>query len=129
MAKTVISISELGDAIAEELALYGAEVVEALNAIGEDAAETFVQLAQESAPKRTGEYAKSLTYVVEERSVTGDKTFICGAKAPHYRLTHLLVNGHPTADGGRVPGNPFLQNALEAVLPEYEQNVEEALKK
>ena len=49
-------------------------------------------------------------------------------KAPHYRLTHLLVHGHAKKDGGRVQGDPFLQNALDEVLPEYERAVEEGLK-
>jgi hypothetical protein len=31
-------------------------------------------------------------------------------------------------NGGRVPGDPFLKNALDEVLPDYEKDVEEALK-
>ena len=49
-------------------------------------------------------------------------------KAPDYRLTHLIVHGHATKDGGRTRGNPFLKNALDEVLPEYEREVEEVLK-
>ena len=45
-----------------------------------------------------------------------------------HRLTHLLVHGHATRNGGRTKANPFLKNALDAVLPEYERAVEEAVK-
>ena len=49
-------------------------------------------------------------------------------KAPDHRLTHLLVRGHATKDGGRTKADPFLENALDVVLPEYEQNAREAVK-
>ena len=49
-------------------------------------------------------------------------------KAPCHRLTHLLVHGHETRDGGRTRPDPFLKNALDRVLPEYERDVEEAIK-
>ena len=50
-------------------------------------------------------------------------------KAPDHRLTHLLVHGHATRNGGRTKPDPFLHNALADVLPEYEKAVEEAVKK
>jgi hypothetical protein len=55
------------------------------------------------------------------------KLYTWGAKPPDHRLTHLLVKGHAAKDGGRVPGSPFLQNALDVVLPEYENAVKETL--
>jgi hypothetical protein len=129
MAKSTIKPSDLGAALAEQLGLYGEEVVEAVNAAGEKAAKALVRITKKTAPKRTGGYRKSITYTAKEKSATGDKEFTWGAKAPHHRLTHLLVKGHPTGNGGRTTGDPFLQNALETVLPEYEKEVEEALKK
>jgi hypothetical protein len=128
MAKATIKPSDLGAAIVEQLGLYHEEVVEAVNAAGEKAAKKLVQITRSTAPKRTGHYSKSLTYTARENAATGDKEFTWGARAPHYRLTHLLVKGHPTGNGGRTTGDPFLQNALDAVLPEYEKEVEEALK-
>lgn len=128
MAKTTIKPSDLGAAITEALGIYHEEVVEEVNAAGERAAKKLVQLTKKTAPKRTGDYRKSLTYTAKENAATGDKEFTWGAKAPHHRLTHLLVKGHPTANGGRVAGDPFLENALDTVLPEYEREVEEALK-
>lgn len=55
-------------------------------------------------------------------------SYVWHVKAPDYRLTHLLVHGHATKDGGRTKGNPFLANALAQVLPEYERKVEEVLR-
>lgn len=129
MAKTTIKASDLGDAIAEQLGLLCEEKVEEVNAAGERAIKKLVSLTKKTAPKDSGDFARSLTYVEKENPVTGDKTFIWGAKAPHHRLTHLLVNGHPTVNGDRVPGDSFLEQALDTVLPEYEREVEEVLTK
>lgn len=127
MAKSTIDPSDLGAAIAEQFKLYHRDVVEKVNAAGERAANKLVKLTKTTAPKLTGDYAKNITYTTEETAATGDKKFIWGVKAPHYRLTHLLVNGHPTSTGGRTRSDPFLKDALDVVLPEYEKEVEEAL--
>jgi hypothetical protein len=131
MAKTSIKASDLGEALAEQLAIYGEEVVEEVNAAGERAIKKLVSLTTKTAPKRPkgGDYAKSITHTVKTISATGDKEYTWGANAPHHRLTHLLVHGHATPTGGRTRKSPFLENALETVLPEYEKEVEEALKK
>lgn len=128
MSKTTIDPSELGEAIQEQLKLYHESVIDQVNAAGEKAIKKLVSLTKKTAPVRTGDYKKSLTYTAEENPATGDKEFTWGAKAPHHRLTHLLVKGHPTPNGGRTQSDPFLANALDTVLPEYEKDVEEALK-
>lgn len=125
MAKTV-DPNNLGIVLRDELSLYHQRVVAAVNAAGEDAAKALVRKTKATAPKRRGDFRKAITYKVS-RSFTGDKTFVWGAKSPHHRLTHLLVNGHAKKGGGRVPGDPFLKNALDEVLPEYERKVEEAI--
>ena len=127
MAKS-IKPTDLGDAIVEQLTLYHEDIIEKVNAAGEKAVKALVSKTKKTAPKRSGDYRKSITSVTKENTATGDKEFTWGAKAPHYRLTHLLVNGHQKQNGGRVGGDPFLENALNEVLPEYEKDVEEALK-
>lgn len=122
-----IKPTDLGAAITEQLSIYHADVIERVNAAGEKAVKTLVRKTKETAPKKSGAFRKAITSVATENKTTGDKEFTWGAKAPHYRLTHLLVNGHQKQNGGRVPGDPFLENALAEVLPEYERDVEEAL--
>ena len=56
------------------------------------------------------------------------KKFIWYVRPPDHRVTHLLVKGHATRNGGRTKADPFLRNALDQVLPEYEKAVEESLK-
>lgn len=129
MARQTIKSSDLGKAITGQLKLYSEDVVEAVNAAGEKAIKNLVKKTKKTAPKRSGDYRKAITSTSKENPATGDKEYTWGAKAPHYRLTHLLVKGHQKEGGGRVDGDPFLENALEEVLPEYEKDVEEAIKK
>lgn len=127
MAKTKIGPSELSEALQAELRLYHANVISKVNAAGEKAIKALVKKTKATAPKRLGDFRKAITYTTETNRATGDTEFVWGAKAPHYRLTHLLVHGHAKQNGGRVPRDPFLANALDEVLPEYEREVEEAL--
>ena len=125
MAKP-IKPADLGEAIYQELTTYHKDVLDRVNKAGETAVKALVRRTKDAAPVKSGAFRKAITYKVEERP-GGDKRFVWGAKAPHYRLTHLLVHGHAKAGGGRVKGDPFLANALDEVLPAYETAVEEVL--
>lgn len=124
-----IKPEELGAAIVDQLTLYHQDVIESVNAAGEKAIKLLVKKTKATAPKdKRGDFRKAITYQEKTRNATGDKEFIWGAKAPESRLTHLLVKGHLKRDGkDRTDPNPFLENALAEVLPEYENDVKEAL--
>ena len=119
--------NQLGAAIGEELKLYGERVAESVDAAGEKAIKDLVQKTRATAPKMTGDYKRRITSTVQS-GLKGMKHFIWHVKAPDYRLTHLLVHGHATVNGGRTKADPFLHNAVDEVLPEYERAVEEAIK-
>lgn len=125
MAKTIKS-ADLADAIQQELQLYSEGVAERVNAVSKSAAEKLKKLTKATAPVASGSFRKNIA-VKEVDSGHGTKKYIWHVKAPDHRLTHLLVHGHATKNGGRTKADPFLKNALETVLPEYEQAVEEAV--
>ena len=121
---------DLGAAIQRELTLYHDDAVENVNAAGKAAVKDLVKKTRATAPKRTGSFRKNIaSKKTATNPATGDETHTWYVKPPDHRITHLLVHGHAKANGGRVAGGPFLQNALDQVLPEYEKAVEEALKK
>ena len=126
MAKT-IKPADLGKAISQELTIYHDDVVEKVNAAGSSAIKKLVKRTKEGAPVDTGDFKKAIASK-EITESNGMKRFVLFARPPKHRIFHLLVNGHLKKDGGRVPGNPFLQDACDQVLPEYERDVEEALK-
>ena len=127
MGKT-ITPDDLSKAIEQELTTYHRNVVDRVNQAGETAAKALVKKTKATAPKSSGAFRKALTHKAVSNGASGDKRFIWGARAPHHRLTHLLVHGHAKTNGGRVKGDPFLKDALDQVLPDYENAVEEAIK-
>lgn len=120
-----ISPTNLGAAIEQELTIYHRDVLNKVNAAGEVAVKALVKKTKATAPKATGRFRRKIASK-KEVGRRGNR-YIWYVKAPDYRLTHLLVNGHAKVGGGRVEGDPFLQNALNEVLPEYESAVEEAI--
>lgn len=128
MSKSIKPI-QLDKAIEETLTVYGEGVIERVNEAGRASMDKLVKLTRKTAPRgkrNSKNFARSITST-EVKSGRGNK-YIWHVKAPNYRLTHLLVHGHATKDGGRTKADPFLKDALDQVLPEYEHAVEEAVK-
>lgn len=126
-----VTLENLGDAIAHELTEYGANVQEEVSKAGRTAIKELERKTKDTAPFNARAYHRHYVDQIStktEKTRTGDDVHIWYVKAPAHRLTHLLVNGHENRDGSRTSGDPFLQNALDDVLPEYEKNVEEAIK-
>lgn len=123
----IIKPEQLTAALQEELTVYHKQATDSVNAAGKKSMQKLVKLTKAGAPAdKRGSFRRSITST-ETRVGSNMKLYTWGAKPPDHRLTHLLVKGHAAKDGGRVPGNPFLQNALDVVLPEYENAVKEAL--
>lgn len=128
MAKS-IEPKDLGAVIEQELTIYSKNVQERVDNVGRDAIKRLVKLTRETAPvgeRKGGNFAKSISSK-EVKGVRGSR-FIWFVKPPNHRLTHLLVHGHATKNGGRTKPNPFLKNAVDTVLAEYEEGIEEAVK-
>ena len=123
----VVAPEILSDVLIKELKLYHAEVTEQVDEASKKAVDQLVKITRQTAPEQTGEYRQHLSGKLLKRSPNGS-TYVWYAKKPAHRLTHLLVNGYNHHSGVRVPGDPFLRNALNTVLPDYEENVKEAIK-
>lgn len=129
MAKSV-KPEDIGNVIAKDLTMYGKAVQEKLYKAGQKAVKELERKTKDTAPFNARAYHAHYADMIStksEKTRTGSKhTWF--VKPPGHRLTHLLVHGHATRDGGRTRSDPFLSNAVEAVLPEYEKAVEEAVK-
>lgn len=126
-----VTLEELGGAIARELTVYGNGVQEKVNKAGRKAIKEVERKTKDTAPFNAQAYHQHYADLITtktEKARTGDETHTWYVQPPGHRLTHLLVNGHETKDGGRTRADPFLQNALDDVLPDYEREVEEAAK-
>jgi hypothetical protein len=126
MAKT--TIEGLAGAIEQTLTTYHESVVEKIDAAGDAAVKRLVKLTRATAPEGARKSYKR--HIASKRLAKTNRgsTHVWYVKEPDHRLTHLLVHGHATKNGGRTKPNPFLKNALDQVLPEYENAVKEAIK-
>lgn len=122
-----VDISHLTEAIEAELEGYKTELQKNINNASKEAATEIVKRAKATAPKDRPKYARSLGYSVEENIASGSETYRVGAKGKQGPLTHLLAYGHAARDGGRVPGNPFLKNAVDSVIPDYISEIEKLI--
>lgn len=127
MAKT-IKPGDLGKVLADELTLYTEGVTDRVNDAGRKAVKKLVKLTKATAPEKSGDFKKHITSR-EDDAGHGMKNFTWYVRPPKHRITHLVVHGHAKPNGGRTKGDPFLADALGQVLPEYEKDVEEAVKK
>lgn len=127
--------NNLSDQMGQVLTVYNEEINEKLREITRESMKKLVKETKATAPrgKRNGQFRKNISanYQGLKRSANGlrgqNVNAIWYVKAPDYRLTHLIVHGHTTRDGGRTRANPFLQNAIDKVIPEYEQKVQEVI--
>lgn len=102
------------------------EVVKALEEVGKDAAD---ELHSDIGgfKNRTGKYRKSWT-VTQEDHRTFSSTIV-HAKAPHYRLTHLLEYGHATRNGGRTRAFPHIYVVNEKAQEDAVKKIKEVIEK
>ena len=122
-----IKPEKLAETIQYELEGYHRTVTKRVDDAGDRSSKKLHKLTKATAPKASGSFRRNITVTVQT-SAQGVKKFIWHVKKPDHRLTHLLVHGHATRNGGRTKADPFLKNALDTVLPEYERDVKEALK-
>lgn len=123
-----VGIENLGAAIGRELTIYAENVTDAVNDEGRKAMKKLVRQTKATAPVGNRGTFKRNIAMKETQEGRNMKRYTWYVKAPDHRLTHLIVHGHATENGGRTKANPFLQNALDQVLPEYEAAIEEAIK-
>lgn len=121
--------SELSDSLGQVLTIYASDITSRVNAVTEDTMKRLVKETKRTAPRKTGEYRKAITFTRVKR-LFGD-TFVWYARGKKGRLTHLLVHGHDVVRDGRVvgraKGNSFLGRALARLIPDYLSRVEGVL--
>lgn len=128
-----VDLSHLGEAISETLAIYGADINKALIQQTETSMKELVKKTKKKAPVGARKsYKKNIAAdysgLKGRSAVYGLFQAVWYVKAPDYRLTHLLANGHEKKNGGRTRPNPFLKDAVDEVVTDYEQKVEEAIR-
>ena len=106
-----VSISEMGDAIMEELEKYSKLATDDLKAAVKETAASVRKDIQTGAPVDTGKYKKS--WSVKNMHEDSQSIGLVVHSKNRYQLAHLLEHGHVKRGGGRVPAQPHIASAEE----------------
>ena len=87
----------------------------------------YSNLAQDTAPKKTGAYAKS--WAVKKTKESSEKLEVTVHSKNRYQLAHLLEFGHAKRGGGRAKAQPHIAPAEEHGVIVLEKAIEKALKR
>lgn len=119
----------VADQLAEILDEYDKEVREAVEKDIEQVAKDTAKKLRQTLPKESGQYAKNWSVRNDRKS----KTTIVYNKAPTYRLTHLIENGHVIRNQygtwGRTSAEPHIAPAEQEAVAELVIKVEEDIEK
>lgn len=131
---------ELEDAVRHILDDASKELKNKIKVVGEEVAKECVKQLKETSPKRTGNaekgtknkyrpgaYARSWMYSKQFNEITGSNEYTV-YNDWHYRLTHLLENGHVNRDGSRSRKFVHIAPANNKACKDYERKVEEAIR-
>ena len=120
-----VSVDQMASAIAEELDKYNDLAADELKKAVKKVGRTAKSDINESAPVRTGKYAKSWkTKVTAEDSQRIQVTVYSPSR---YMIAHLLENGHAKRGGGRVRAIPHIKPAEEHAEEVLLSDLEKAL--
>ena len=126
MSKTV-RVDQLANAVMEGLQEYASLATEDLKKDVQEAAKSVQEQIKNTAPKKTGRYAKSWTS--KKTKETSDSVSYSVHSKNRYQLTHLLENGHAKRGGGRVRAIPHIAPAEQAGTEKLVRDIERDLKK
>ena len=124
MGKT-IPVDQLASEVMSGLEEYAELAADVLKKEIQEAGKTAKTQIEQTAPRRTGRYAKS--WAVKKVSETSNSLEVTVHSKNRYMLTHLLENGHAKRGGGRVAAIPHIAPAEELAVQTLEKNIEREL--
>jgi len=125
---TTVKIDELADVIAEYMNNYTQDITDGVKkAVDIVSKEVNDEIKNHITFKqRTGKYVKAFRIKTsyEDRYNKRNTWYVA---APHYRLTHLLENGHALRSGGRTRAFPHIKYGEELAKKRMEELAKEAI--
>lgn len=131
---------ELSDAVRNILDDASKELKNKIKVAGEEVAKECTKTLRQTSPVRVvkegsksshrykpGAYARSWTYSKNYDHITGNSDYTIHNRT-HYRLTHLLENGHVNRDGTRSRKFVHIAPANNTACKDYERKVEDAIR-
>ena len=120
-------IEELSSAIDDALGMYSKEIEAGIRKEVDISMKKLVMATKRDAPVRTGAYKKAIS-CKKSADKSGAYSKVWYVKAPHYRLAHLLNNGHAKRGGGRINGDDHITKNEKAAVSEFQRAVKEVIR-
>ena len=120
-----IPISQLSTAVMEQLTEYAELATEDMKEAVKKAGTTVRKDIEASAPRDTGDYAKS--WVVKTTKESSNTLQVTVHSRNRYQIAHLLEHGHAKRGGGRVAARPHIADTEEAGIEQLEREIERSL--
>ena len=122
-----IKIDQLADTVMKGMQEYAELATDDLKKDVQKAAKAVQDQIRDTAPRKTGRYAKSWTS--KKTKETSDSIVYTVHSKNRYQLTHLLENGHAKRGGGRARAFPHIPPAESAGAEQLVRDVERDLRK
>lgn len=127
-----IDIDKLAATVMKELEKYAGATADVIEDATKATARSCVAELKQTSPKDTGEYARAWTSAKQKTKKNTFSTLVY-VKAPHYRLTHYLMNGHIIKNqygtyAGRTRSNSFVHDAERNAIEEFEKRIIDGVK-
>lgn len=116
---------DLEKAVGDILAEYSVDVSKAAETAITEVAKEATKKLKQSAPRRTGKYAKGWTSKVDKGFMTVEA--VVYGKTGTYQLAHLLENGHAKRGGGRTAPVVHIAPVEEWAVSEVQKRIKEQL--
>ena len=121
-----VSVDQLSDAIMEGLDEYAELAAEEVKTAVRKAGKTVKEQIAQTAPERTGAYAKS--WAVKKTKESSQSLEVTVHSKSRYQIAHLLEHGHAKRGGGRVSAISHIAPAEKAGEEQLLTDIEKALK-
>lgn len=121
-----VTVTDFLESVQGELDEYVSEVTEQTQKAVKTVARKTVQEVKRGSPVRYGYYKKNW---VQSTLYEGDHGITISIhNKEHYRLTHLLENGHAKVNGGRTKAFPHIAPAEKFAQRELQREIETKIK-
>ena len=121
MSSRTIRVEDLEGELSKILSDYADVTAEGMKKAVRKAGNSVRKEISETAPKKTGRYAKSWSVKTVKNS--GHEIGVVVHSKNRYSLTHLLENGHALRNGGRARAFPHIAPAEEHALTQLETDI------
>ena len=123
-----VDINRVSNAIRTTLNTYARTVVDGVEKAADETVKEMVKETKTRPKGRysTGRYARAIASQVGENTIYA-RSRIWYVKAPRYRITHLINNGHAVRGGGHYAGDKHVTKATDRAIERFETRVREVI--